>query len=255
MTWRRKGRIRRGSRIAVLGASSSIARATAAQLAARGADLVLAGRDIEDIDSTARDVALRYGVSARAVRFDALDFDSHAKFVARLDEDERLAGVIATYGLMPDPGPLREDPERLRELIDVNTARLVGLFDACARRFEARRGGFLCAGGSVAGDRGREGNYLYGSTKAALATYLDGLRVRLAKSGVSVVGVKPGFVDTSLTWGRTGVRGAAAPERVARDVVRGIERDRRVVYTPAIWRLIMLVVRALPDRLFRRLSL
>lgn len=239
----------------MLGATSSIARAAAAQFAARGAELVLAGRDLEELEATARDLTVRYGVTASAVAFDALAFESHEKFVTRLDEDGRLAGVLSVYGVMPEPELVREDPAELRSLTDVNYTSVVSLFEAFAQRFEARGRGFLCAVGSVAGDRGRENNYLYGATKAALATYLDGLRVRMAKSGVSVVGVKPGFVDTSLTWGRPGVRGAAAPERVARDIVRGIERDRRVVYTPALWRLIMLVVRGIPDVLFRRLSI
>lgn len=247
-------RIGPGSRVALLGATSSIARATAAQLASRGAELVLAGRDLEELDYTARDLTLRYGVGARTMAFEALDFAAHEDFVGAL-EAEGVDGVVVVYGLMPDLREARQDPLRMREVIDVNFTSVVSLFERLAAAFEARQSGFLCAIGSVAGDRGREGNYLYGSTKAALATYLDGLRVRLAKSGVSVVGVRPGFVDTSLTWGVPGVRGAASPDRVARDVVRGIERNRRVVYTPALWRLIMLGVRAIPDSLFRRMSL
>ena len=254
MIRRRPARIRPGSRVALLGATSSIARAMAAQLAARGVELILAGRDLGELESTARDLTLRYGGVARVMAFEALDFGSHEDFVAAL-EAEGIDGVVAVYGLMPDPLAARLEPVGIREMIDVNFASVVSLFERLASGFEARQSGFLCAIGSVAGDRGRASNYLYGSTKAALATYLDGLRVRLAKYGVSVVGVRPGFVDTPLTWGLPGVRGAASPERVARDVIRGIERNQRVVYTPALWRLIMFGVRAIPDPLFRRMSL
>jgi short-subunit dehydrogenase len=244
-------RIGPGKRIVVLGATSTIARAIATRLAAQGASVILAGRDLGEINLNARDLRVRFGVNAESIAFEATDFVSHAKFAMALDEGDGIDGAIVAYGTMP---PLGADFAAAREAIDVNYASVVSLFEELALRFEARRRGFLCAIGSVAGDRGRERNYLYGSTKAALATYLDGLRVRTAKSGVSVIGVKPGFVDTSLTWGLPGVRGAASPDHVARDIVRGIERNQRVVYTPSLWRWIMLGVRAVPDPLFRRMS-
>jgi decaprenylphospho-beta-D-erythro-pentofuranosid-2-ulose 2-reductase len=240
-----------GKRVVILGAASTIARALATRLASQGASLLLAGRDLDEIDLTARDLRVRFGVEADSIAFDATDFAAHAKFVMAVDDGDGIDGAIAAYGTMP---PLGADRSTAREAIDVNYASVVSLFEALALRFEARGAGFLCAIGSVAGDRGRERNYLYGSTKAALATYLDGLRVRTAKRGVSVIGVKPGFVDTALTWGLPGVRGAASPDRVARDIVRGLERNQRVVYTPSLWRWIMLGVRAVPDPLFRRMS-
>ena len=137
----------------------------------------------------------------------------------------------------------------------MNYASVVSLFERLAPGFEARGTGFLCAVSSVAGDRGRQSNYLYGSTKAALTTFMDGLRVRLSKSGVCVTTVKPGFVDTPLTFGRPGIFLPGSPEGVARDIVRGIRRNRRTVYTPKMWALILFVIRNLPDFLFRRLSL
>lgn len=244
--------------MAVLGATSSIGRATSAELAARGIRLVLAGRDLVDLECSAKDLAIRYGVDTQAMRFDALDFEGHDAIVEALESawgDEGLDGVVAVYGDMPDPLEARSDFDLARQTIDVNYTSVVSLFERLASRFEQRGRGFLCAVGSVAGDRGRASNYLYGSSKAALATFLDGLRVRLAKAGVSVVTVKPGFVDTPLTWGKPGVRGAASPERVARDIVRGIARGSRVVYTPGVWRPIMLAIRGIPDVVFRRMSL
>ncbi len=244
--------------MAVLGATSPIGRAIARQLAARGARLILAGRDLVELECNAKDLAVRYGADACALRFDALDFEAHDALVEALEAGmpgDGLYGVIAVYGDQPDSALAQRDFDVARQAIDVNYASVVSLFEPLAARLEARGRGFLCAIGSVAGDRGRQSNYLYGSTKAALATYLDGLRHRLARSGVGVVTVKPGFVDTRLTWGKPGVRGAASPDLVARDVVRGIVRNQRIVYTPKVWRWIMLAIRACPDAVFRRLRL
>ena len=107
----------------------------------------------------------------------------------------------------------------------------------------------------MAGDRGRASNYLYGSTKAALSTFLSGLRARLAGSGVAVIDVRPGFVDSSLTFGRPGVFLAASPDRVARAILRAVRRRRSVVYTPFFWRWVMAAIRAIPEPLFQRLAL
>ncbi|HKX46230.1 MAG TPA: SDR family NAD(P)-dependent oxidoreductase, partial [Planctomycetota bacterium] len=115
--------------------------------------------------------------------------------------------------------------------------------------------GFLCALTSVAGDRGRPRNHAYGSTKAAVTAYLEGLRARLSREGLSVVNVEPGVVDTGMTWGLPPGPPKASAERVARDVLRGIARDRAVVYTPWLWRWVMAIIRCLPDRVFRRLDL
>lgn len=247
-------------RIAVLGAGSSIGRAVALELAREGARVVLGGRDVEELERIAKDVALRAGGDVRVVRFDALEFERHAEFLASAErafvgEEPALDGVVVVYGEMAEQADAQADFALSRRMIDVNYASVVSVFEREAPALEARGRGFLCAVGSVAGDRGRQSNYLYGSTKAALATYLDGLRVRMAKSGVAVTNVKPGFVDTPMTWGRPGVFLAARPAKVARDIVRGIRRNRRVVYTPGFWRAIMAVVRAVPDVIFRRLSL
>ena len=110
---------------------------------------------------------------------------------------------------------------------------------------------------SVAGDRGRQSNYLYGSTKAGFSTYLDGMRNRLYRSGVTVITVKPGFVDTSMTWGLLNPKSplVATPERVARDIARAIRRRKNTVYTPWFWALVMLAIRLVPEPIFKRLSL
>jgi decaprenylphospho-beta-D-erythro-pentofuranosid-2-ulose 2-reductase len=127
--------------------------------------------------------------------------------------------------------------------------------NAVATHLERTGGGFVCALSSVAGERGRQSNYLYGAAKAGLTTYLSGLRNRLAPAGVRVLTVKAGIVDTRMSAGMPGAALAASPAAVARAVVRAITRGRDVVYVPWFWRWIMLVIRLIPERVFKRLKL
>ena len=120
---------------------------------------------------------------------------------------------------------------------------------------EARGGGTVVGVGSVAGDRGRIGNYVYGAAKAGFATYLSGLRNRLNRAGAHVVTVKPGFVDTAMTWGIEGMFLVASPEDIAASIDRAVERKKNVLYTPFFWRYIMLIIRSIPEFLFKKLSI
>ena len=119
---------------------------------------------------------------------------------------------------------------------------------------EARGGGTVVGVGSVAGDRGRVGNYVYGAAKAGFHTYLSGLRNRLTRSGGHVVTVKPGFVDTAMTWGLEGMFLVAPPEKVANDILKAVRKRRNVIYTPFFWRWIMLIIRLIPEPIFKKLS-
>ena len=250
----------RGPRtVLILGATSSIARAVGHRLAGEGADLILAGRDADDVERTASDLRLRHGVRVAAERFDALDFNSHAAFfgscVAAAEAwGAAEFGIVLCHGYLPDPKEAT-DPCVVRRVIDTNYTSAVSVLNLAADYLESRRGGFICGLSSVAGDRGRQSNYLYGSSKAALSTYLQGLRNRLTRSGVRVVTVKPGFVDTKMTFGLPGMFLVASPDRVARDISLAVRRGRSVVYTPWFWRYIMLVIRAIPEFIFKRMKL
>lgn len=125
---------------------------------------------------------------------------------------------------------------------------------ALAPEMEARGGGTVVGIGSVAGDRGRIGNYVYGAAKAGFHTYLSGLRNRLTRAGGHVVTVKPGFVDTAMTWGLPGMFLVASPDQVAQDILRAVARKKNVIYTPFFWRYIMLIIRSIPEALFKKMS-
>jgi short-subunit dehydrogenase len=243
--------------VLILGAGSGMGRALARALADEGKDLILAGRRVDDLERIASDCALRGGVDARIVPFDARAIEGHADFVSDCVKvyEDGLEGVLLCHGDMPDEDEMRADSELVRRMVEVNYISAISVLERAGDYLAERGSGWICAIGSVAGDRGRPGNYLYGSSKAALATYLQGLRARMAKRGVSVVTVKPGFVDTGMTYGRPGMFLVASPEKVAMDVLRGVRRDRAVVYTPGFWAGIMLIIRWIPDRIFNRLEL
>lgn len=243
--------------VLILGASSGIGRAFANELAAGGASLVLAGRDTEDLERLAADCRVRFGGRAEVEHFDALAFEDHAAVFERCVKrhESGLDGVVLCHGEMPPEEDARVDIRIARREIDVNYTSAVSMLEQAAAHLSERGRGWICALSSVAGDRGRPSNYLYGSSKAALSTYLQGLRALLARRGVSVIAVKPGFVDTAMTWGKPGLFLVASPARVAKDSLRAVRKDRAVVYTPWFWAIIMLIIRLLPDRLFKRLSL
>ncbi|HEY8122974.1 MAG TPA: SDR family oxidoreductase [Myxococcota bacterium] len=240
-------------RALIVGASAGIGRALASELARRGYALVLAARDHGELQRLASDLALRHGVSAEVVAFDVGDIAAHARWLEACGD---LDVIALCHGAMADQLAAQRDFSEVRRMIELNYAACVSLLELAAPRFVARGRGVLCAVSSVAGDRGRQSNYLYGSTKAALSAYLQGLRNRLAPSGVHVLTVKPGFVDTGMTWGlvNAGSPLVASPERVARDIARALERRVDVLYTPFYWRFILLILRAIPERVFKRLK-
>jgi short-subunit dehydrogenase len=238
-----------GAPVLVLGASGGLGRAVARRLARAGHPLVLAGRDPHELGAVAADARIRHGVAAHVVRCDALDLASHPDAVAACFAAAPVAGVVCCLGEMGDPAD-RGDVERM---LLVNYVACVSLIDLVVARLARRGGGFVCAVSSVAGDRGRAGNYHYGSAKAGLNTYLEGLRGRLRGTGVRVTVVRPGFVDTRMTWGRTPPRLTASPDRVAEAMLDAVRRARRVVYLPGAWRWVALALRALPAPLFERL--
>ena len=244
--------------VLILGPNSGIGRAIAHELARTGRQLILAGRDTRQIHTMAADLHIRYGIQAAIRSFDALDFASHqAFFEACLDGKERLAGIILCFGAMSDQTDAERDFSLAKQMIDVNYSAYVSILNLAASYFKRRRSGFICAISSVAGDRGRKSNFIYGSSKAALSTYLQGLRNDLSSSGVNVITVKPGFVDTKMTWGLIKPNSplVASPRKVAVDILRAIENRRDVQYTPRFWWWIMMVIKLIPERIFKRMSL
>ena len=240
--------------ILILGGTSTIGRAIATELAGRGFDLALAGRDEAELAVVATDLRLRCGVATRVHRVDALDMERHAAALAPCLTPD-LQGVVLAFGYLGDQRRAETDATEARRIVDTNLTGSVTALNVVAAHLARNGGGFVCALSSVAGDRGRRSNYIYGAAKAGLSTYLSGLRNRYASAGVRVLTVKAGIVDTRMSAGMPGSGLAAPPAAVARSIVRAIVRGRDVVYVPWFWRGIMLVVRMIPERIFKRLGL
>jgi short-subunit dehydrogenase len=244
-------------KILIIGATSAIAAATARLFAARGDAMFLVARNAEHLRAVVADLNVRGAARTDNATLDATDFAAHE---AVLDQAERdLGGIdvaLIAHGTLSDQAECERSLDALRREFDTNAISTIALLTSLANRMEARRSGTLAVISSVAGDRGRQSNYVYGAAKAALSTFLGGLRQRLAKSGVAVLTIKPGFVDTPMTAGIAN-KGAlwAQPERIAAGIVKAIDRRRNIVYLPWFWRWIMLVIRHIPEPLFKRLKL
>ena len=243
--------------VLILGANAGIGRALAAEFASHQYDLILAGRDLEELQSLAADLNLRHNVSARAARVDVLNFEGLESALAACvtPDSDSLEGVVLCTGHLGDPETARKDLNEAHRILDTNFTGSALALNVLANHFEQKRKGFICALSSVAGDRGRQSNYLYGSAKGGLTTYLQGLRNRLYHSGVHVITVKPGFVDTRMVFGRAKLPLVAPPEAVARDIYLGVKRRKNVVYVPWFWRVIMFMVCLIPEALFKKLRM
>lgn len=243
-------------RVLIIGATSAIAEATARLLAGRGDALYLVARNEARLAAIAADLSIRGSPSVGCDVLDANDFAAHESMLARAESF--LAGydtVLIAHGTLSDQKACEGSVELTLREINTNALSVVALLTRVADRLAQRREGTIAVISSVAGDRGRGSNYVYGSAKAMVTAFLSGLRQRLGKCGVNVVTLKPGFVDTPMTAAFTKGPLWAQPERIARGIVRALDRPSGTVYLPGFWRPVMLIIRAIPESLFLRLSL
>jgi len=244
-------------KILIIGATSAIAEATARIFAARGETLFLVARNAERLQAIKADLDVRGAVRTATATLDVADVVAQQ---AIIDQAERELGgldiVLIAHGTLSDQGECEKSVAALRREFEVNALSTMALLTILANTFEARRTGTLAVISSVAGDRGRQSNYVYGAAKAAVTAFLSGLRQRLAKSNVDVLTIKPGFVDTPMT-ANIANKGAlwAKPDAVAAGIVRAIDKRRNVVYLPGFWALIMLVIKHIPEAIFKKLKL
>ena len=240
--------------VLILGARSDIARAVAHRFAALGHPVQLAARSSGSLQPDKTDIALRYGVAVSLHEFDALDLGSHAAFLDALPELPAIA--VCAVGFMGDQLASERDIFAAIEVMRSNYEGPASIFAHLANRFAERGSGTLVGISSVAGDRGRAVNYIYGSAKAGFTAFLSGLRNRLAKQGVHVITVLPGFVATRMTEGMDlPARLTADPDDVAKAIERAVAKRRNVIYVRPVWRMIMAIIRTIPEAIFKRLKL
>ncbi len=242
------------SYILIVGAKSDIAKAIAREYAKNGYDLYLAARNAEELKAFTQDVITRTQTEVKLVELDILDFESHQSFYDSLEE--KPLGIVSSVGYLGDQEKAQVDFSEAKRIIDTNYTGVVSLFNIAANDFEQRRSGFMVGISSVAGDRGRKSNYIYGAAKAALTAYLSGLRNRLHDAQVQVLTVKPGFVATKMTEGMDlPEKLTASPDEVAEAVFKAQQRGKDVLYTKWIWKWIMLIIKMIPEWKFKTMSI
>ncbi len=242
------------SYVLIVGAKSDIAKATAREYAKQGYDIYLAARNVNELEAFANDITVRTQKTVKTIEIDILDYQSHQHVYDQLQE--KPLGVITAVGYLGDQEKAQSDVNEAKRIMDTNYTGVVSLLNIIANDFEQRKSGFIVGISSVAGDRGRKSNYIYGSAKAALSTYLSGLRNRLYDAQVQVLTVKPGFVDTKMTQGMDlPEKLTAQPKEVAADIYTAQQKGKNVIYTKWIWRYIMLIVKIIPEWKFKGMNI
>lgn len=242
-------------KILALGATSAIGMATLRIYAERGAALYLVGRNAEKLAVVAGDLQVR---GASAVETCVMDLDDTARHDAMLREAaQKLQGIdvaLLAHGVLGDQAAAEAEYAVAEKVLRTNLLGPISLITWLANYFVEQKRGTLAVISSVAGDRGRKLNYVYGTSKAGLSAFLQGVRNRVDRLGVKVITIKPGFVATPMTAHLKGGILFATPEKVGRGIAKAIDKGRDVVYVPGYWRVIMGVIRLVPERIFKRLN-
>jgi decaprenylphospho-beta-D-erythro-pentofuranosid-2-ulose 2-reductase len=243
-------------RVLSLGATSGIAQNVSRCFAAEHAKLFLVARDLEKLKALTDDLKIRGAESVETCEADLTDDSSFPLIISKsVAVWGGLDAALIAHGTLPDQMSVENDPALLRNSIEVNYVSAVSLLMQLGKAFEDQRSGVLAIIGSVAGDRGRRSNYVYGSAKAGLATFVAGLRLRLAAANVQVVLIKPGWVSTPMTAHLPQNFLFASAEQVGRGVYQAIISPRPIVYLPWYWKWIMRMIRSVPESVFAKLNL
>ncbi len=237
----------------ILGATSAIARAFIRAQAEAGASFILCGRDTTDMEATAADAIARGAPTARVLPIDMRVADSFNRVIEVANGLDGTINCAVFTGSMPEQEAIDADPSLIDGTVIDSFTGPARFLTMLAPIMEEREQGVIVGLSSVAGDRGRLGNYVYGAAKAGFATYLSGLRNRMGRKGVHVMTVKPGPVDTSMTWGMK-MPAMTSPDAAAADIIKGIKKRRNVIYTAKIWWPIMTVIRLVPEPIFKKMS-
>jgi decaprenylphospho-beta-D-erythro-pentofuranosid-2-ulose 2-reductase len=242
--------------VLILGATSGIAQEAARCFAVERARLFLVARDPRKLAALAADLKIRGAESVESMQADLTDGSVHARIIGEVFAVWKgLDAALIAHGTLPDQSAAESDAGLLRQEIETNYVSVVSLLMQLARALEEQGDGVLCVIGSVAGDRGRRSNYVYGSAKAGVATFVAGLRVRLAAAGVRVVLIKPGWVGTPMTAHLKQNFLFATAEQAGRGVYHAMTSPRAVVYLPWYWKWIMAIIRLIPEPIFAKLNL
>lgn len=240
--------------VLILGAASDMAVAIARKMAEKGYSIQLAARKVNRLEALCSDIKVRFGAACTLHEFDALDFPKHASFFESLPEKPEV--TICVFGYMSDNEEARKNWEETERMIHSNYTGAVSILNIVSNYYGAQKKGTIVGISSVAGERGRQSNYIYGSAKAAFTAYLSGLRNRMYADGVHVVSILPGFVYTRMTEHlKLPALLTAKPEDVANVVYKAITAKKNTVYVKWFWRWIMLIIKCIPEFQFKKMKL
>ncbi len=243
-------------RVLIIGATSAIAIATAQRLLNAGDKVFLVGRNAHRLASVADDLRVRCNATAHTAIMDVIEYGRHETLL--IEAHKLLDGidiVLIAHGTLPSQSDCEKAFELTRNEFEINAIGTISLLTHLANYMESRRQGTIAVISSVAGDRGRQSNYVYGSAKGAITIFLQGLRNRLYNADVNVLTIKPGFIDTPMTANFDKGLLWARPEKVAVRICSAIMTGRNVVYVPPYWFLIMSIIKSIPEAIFKRLHL
>ncbi len=243
-------------KVLIVGATSAIAEATARLFAGNGDALYLVARNQDRLGAIANDLRVRGAPQVETEAMDANDFSRHRAMIeTAIVTLGGLDVALIAHGTLPDQKACEQSFDETLKELQTNCLSILSLLTYLADHFERQGSGTIAVLSSVAGDRGRQSNYVYGTAKAAVNVFLQGLRNRLSRANIQVLTIKPGFVDTPMTAGFQKGLLWAKPEKVAGGIYSAIQRKKDVVYLPWFWRFIMAVINSIPERLFKKMKL
>lgn len=240
--------------VLILGGNSDVGKSIARDFSKLGSNIILTSRKKGQLNSFKSDLEIRYSIKCDLEFFDVLDFNTHESFYINLKEKPDI--VISCIGYLDNQEKSENSFEESLKSIQTNFTGLVSILNIISNDFESRKFGIIVGISSVAGDRGRGSNYIYGSSKSGFTSYLSGLRNRLFNSGVKVITVKPGFIKSKMTNHLDLPKIlTATPNKISFDIIKSIKKKKNVVYTKWFWKWIMLVIKMIPESIFKKLKL
>ncbi|MGI8950690.1 MAG: SDR family oxidoreductase [Chitinophagaceae bacterium] len=240
--------------VLLLGASSDMSTAIARKFAQDKFDIILAGRNTEQLSALKTDLEIRYKIRAEIAEFDALNYSTHFSFYKNLPINPDV--TICVFGYLGDQKKAEVNWQEAERIIATNYVGAISILNIIAEDYDEKKHGFIVGISSVAGERGRQSNYLYGSAKAGFTAYLSGLRNRLYKNGVHVVTVLPGFVYTKMTADiKLPAMLTATPEQVAEAIKKAVKNKTNIIYVKWFWRWIMFIIKCVPESIFKKMKL
>lgn len=240
-------------KVLILGATSDVGKALAQVYAEMKYPLILAARNMEDLEPIKSDLEIRNEAKVEIAAFEATEYNSHSDFISKVGTPDTC---ICVFGYLGDQTEAENNWDQANAIMSINYIGAASILEVVAKKMIDQKTGTIVGISSVAGERGRQSNYFYGSSKAGFTAYLSGLRNRLFHKGIHVLTVKPGFIDTKMTAGMDLPKPlTASPLQVAKAIEKAARKKKNTIYVLSIWRLIMYIIKTVPEGIFKKLKL